>query len=314
LATIANPVKILTSVFSLFLSRPLGARSLLQRFFEVAAELSKTETELTQARAAVNNQPICDKVQAWIAANYDPNSTVKLDGIDNAKAFAFKILSSSSEPHIAPDILEKLNQQQWNNIQKLATVEMKFKDKTTFVEMLGDEHVISLAQEIIEVISIPLVELSSNANMPAILSALFKLLKTCTKIAEEDTPQDKKAEDYVQALTSFEEATFQSLQKVIMADKEDLLERVTMWGSQFFDSSKIIEFDLLALLAPLDEQSKLVIAAEVDAWINFKKKERTMKENFQRNPLHRPNQVVIPKLLCDPFIKAVQKSMEARML
>jgi len=262
----------------------------------------------------VNNQPFCDKVQAWIAANYDSNSTVKLEGIDNAKAFAFKILSSSSEPQFASDVLEKLNQQQWNNIQKLAIVEMKFKDKSTFVEMLGDEQVISLAQEIIEVISIPLVELSSNANMPAILSALFKLLKTCTKIAEEDTPQDKKAEDYIQALSSFEEATFQSLQKVIIADKEDLLERVTMWGSQFFDSSKVIEFNLLALLDPLDEQNKLVIAAEVDAWINFKKKERIMKENFQRNPLHRPSQVAIPKLLCDPFIKAVQKSMEARML
>jgi len=64
----------------------------------------------------------------------------------------------------------------------------------------------------------------------------------------------------------------------------------------------------------LKDEEKLLITAEVDAWINHKRKEKQLRENFQPvSHLQIPTQVSIPKLLITPFINEVTQSLELRI-
>jgi len=321
LFTVTSPVTILSNLFSLFLSKPLGAKSLLQRFVEEGVELEKAQEELDEKRKLLSsNKNIIDKVQAWVAKNYDPIPKVNMhlkekkeEEEKDQKGLVLQVLEDGgTKPEFEPTWTSQLQRDAISAIYKLIKAEMAIKDKTQFVEFLGDDKIITPIKDIIATVCPPLVEISNSANPPKILSAVFKLIRELIVVAQ-NPELIEKSEGYHLALCRFEEVLLPTFQAMIKGDS-GLLGELVMWSTDFFDTRKKMEIDLEKLMEPLKEEDKLLILAEVDVWINFKKKEKQLRDNFQPfSHLHVPNQVIIPRLLIDPFIKWIAPILEKRI-
>jgi len=72
LFTVSSPASVFQKLFSLILTRPLGAKSVFQRFIELTLELQKTEEHLKEKQSTMKNKDVCDKVHNWIETNYTP--------------------------------------------------------------------------------------------------------------------------------------------------------------------------------------------------------------------------------------------------
>jgi len=182
------------------------------------------------------------------------------------------------------------------------------------LEFLGDEKFIGPIRDIIDTVCPPLVEISNSANPPIVLSAIFKLIRELIAVGETpDLDVMKRAEGYHQALCRFEDVLLPTFQAIISADS-GLLSSMVMWATDFFDARKKMEVDLIKMIEPLKEQDKLLISAEVDSWMNYKKKEKQMRDTFQpTSSLRFPQQTVIPKLLVDPFLKWLTPLLNERI-
>ena len=71
-----------------------------------------------------------------------------------------------------------------NAVKVLAILEMRRKDKNKFVELFGDEKLISLVKDFLPFIYEPLHEIYKHADMGIIIDKFFKLWKTSLSIAE----------------------------------------------------------------------------------------------------------------------------------
>src|SRR5690242_11465418 len=69
---ITNPVAIVNNMISLFLAKPLGAKSILQRIFVVMSDINKTEREIQDIKKFLNSKSISTKVDNWVKSNYKP--------------------------------------------------------------------------------------------------------------------------------------------------------------------------------------------------------------------------------------------------
>jgi hypothetical protein len=67
---ITNPVTIVNNMISLFLAKPLGAKSLLQRMFVIMSDLNRTEKEIADLKKHLNSKKISTKIDNWIDAHY----------------------------------------------------------------------------------------------------------------------------------------------------------------------------------------------------------------------------------------------------
>jgi hypothetical protein len=68
----SNPVDILFGLLNLFVSRPFGAKSLLQRFCGILVDMSTTKAKLKEAKWVLGNADIEQKIDEWIKLHYSP--------------------------------------------------------------------------------------------------------------------------------------------------------------------------------------------------------------------------------------------------
>jgi len=248
LFTVTSPVTIISNILSLFLSKPLGAKSLLQRFVEEGIELEKAQEEINEKRKVLNsNKNVIDKVQSWVANCYDPIPNVdvyskqkegRIEEEKDRKGLVLQVLLDvKSKPEFEPNWIAQLQQDAINAIYRLIKAEMAVKDKLRFVEFLGEEKFISPIKDIIATCAPPLVDISNSANPPTVLSAYFKLCRELIAVAESSDDGEKKANGYHEVLCRFEGILLPTIQAVINADS-GLLAELVMWTTDFFDTTK----------------------------------------------------------------------------
>jgi len=141
LFTVTSPVTILSNLFTLFLSKPLGAKSLMQRFIEEGIEMDKALEDLEERRKVLNsNKNVIDKVQNWVTKNYDPIPNVNIhlkekkeEDEKDAKGLVLQVLSDSgTNPIFEPSWTSQLQKEAISAIHKLIKAEMALKEKNQF--------------------------------------------------------------------------------------------------------------------------------------------------------------------------------------
>jgi len=321
--TVANPMTLFKNLITLFVSRPLGAKNIIQRLVEESVEVKKYRNNLEKKKQTLNSPQIVEKVDAWIAQCYDPMSLTfeemeeenKSDNATNRlvhKVLADPVTNPSVSKEVVDEVLSK--KEVVNALNGYIQMAMKIKAKEAFVDMMGDDKFISPLQDVAQIVAPPVVEVIANAELQKLVPGVFHLIKGSIRVAESNVESEKqRAEEYIKELKVFEDMLLPSLQKIITEDKKGTLQDVIMWASEFCDTSSRIEVDLQSLILPLKEEDKLVIMAEIDSWINFKKKERVAKENLQTMTLHPPTQTAIPKLLSKKFLEAVRPGLLRKM-
>eukprot|EP01119_Soliformovum_irregulare_P002018 TRINITY_DN1205_c0_g1_i1.p2 TRINITY_DN1205_c0_g1~~TRINITY_DN1205_c0_g1_i1.p2 ORF type:complete len:575 (+),score=212.98 TRINITY_DN1205_c0_g1_i1:2430-4154(+) len=321
--TIANPMTLFKNLITLFVSRPLGAKNIIQRLVEESVEIKKYRNNLEKKKQTLNSPQIIEKVDAWVAQCYDPMATTfeqmeEENKSENAvNRLVSKVLADPvTNPTIAKEVIDEVlsKKEATNALNTYIHLAMRIKDKEAFVDMMGDDKFISPLQDVAQIVAPPVIEVVANAELQKLVPGIFHLIKGAIRVAEMNVESEKqRADEYIKELKIFEDMLLPSLQKVISEDKKGTLQDVIMWASEFCDESSRIEVDLQNLMASMKEEDKLVIMAEIDSWINFKKKERIAKENLQTVHLHPPSQTAIPKLLGKKFLEAVRPGLMKKM-
>lgn len=132
--------------------------------------------------------------------------------------------------------------------------------------------------------------------------------------------QQDKANPLYQELLKLEDATLNTIQNVLKQEQakdfgKSIVHSVTVWTAGFFDLRTFIEIDLEVLLAKVSEGDKMAIVGEVNQWIAFKKKERSLKEgslsssSLPNGKLRAPAQIFVPKL-CPHFMNLVKEKLD----
>eukprot|EP01114_Cavostelium_apophysatum_P009151 TRINITY_DN22229_c0_g1_i1.p1 TRINITY_DN22229_c0_g1~~TRINITY_DN22229_c0_g1_i1.p1 ORF type:complete len:597 (-),score=163.64 TRINITY_DN22229_c0_g1_i1:72-1862(-) len=326
---ITNPLKMMSSLLSLFFARPLGSRSLLQRMFVVITDISKTESVIKEKRKAVNNSDICKKVTEWIAKNYDPAPFVDMDEDDEdimskvaasrsseAKADGSKrafveqmLLDSTIKPDIPAVFVQNMTEELLANIYQFATLEMRRKDKEQFIDMLGDETFSELVKSILPVFYEPLVEIYAHANMADFLGEVFRMIKRNIEVSDKKVDMETKAQMHSSVMEQFEEKVFQFVKRILQKDKGVINETLT-WIASFFEWNDKQTLRLPDLILELRDDERADVINEIWQWVQYKRRDRHLKDiERKKNTDPPPTQTVLLKLI-PSFTKQVKEILD----
>lgn len=294
--SITNPLKMVDSLLSLFFARPLGAKSLLQRMFRVIVDMNKTTQQLKEIQKEIPWKHVKLGIAKWVELNYIPIPHIGDEDLsDHSEEFGdllqqvlSDIISPSDPPlSIDSDAKEKLT--------TLLQLEMRKKDKQEFIEFLGDEELMKAVKSLMPVLYKPLIEIYSNADIPALNTAFFDMFREALKIMKEDTDQEAKKKQLEKATQVFGEALFVFIQTIVKADKGTLRDLLS-WGLRFFEDQNYLVVDLQSLAATLPKEEQRALKEEITSFLSYQLRKKEAREQGKEKE-ESPSQQTVPKLV-----------------
>jgi hypothetical protein len=157
-------------MIGLFLAKPLGAKNLMQRLFDVMTEISKTEKHLKTLKKHIDDKDIVETINVWVGKHYEPQPVSEDEDIAEASAQVMKkalapVLCDPTNKKIvlAQTDLDAMQEQKLKICFEYYFVRMRLKDKESFVESLGDSEMIEMVKTIVPSLYQPLVAVYSKA-------------------------------------------------------------------------------------------------------------------------------------------------------
>ncbi|RKO96045.1 hypothetical protein CAUPRSCDRAFT_12253, partial [Caulochytrium protostelioides] len=200
-----NPSPFVERVLKLFLWRPLGMQSLLQKLGTIVCAYDQTIAALKVARSKVATNEACYAIESLVAK-------MSLTEMDSAAPQArverllHKINLTATKP---------------NCLFLRLTIRKREKDK--FVEILGDAATTDLIQQIARSLPPMLSELYKAGDLPAIVKELFDLVQACLDaLARYDQPDPdwRAIVDHLHKLVvAFTNRIYPLIRQTMMADK-----------------------------------------------------------------------------------------------
>jgi hypothetical protein len=324
-------MKLSSSLVSLFLARPLGARNLLQRIFEVVTEVSKTNSELENAMKILKNKDYCTRINAWVEKNYEPNlSSAVEEEADSMSSLRTTVDLRTARMEVETALLtapvgnktKTVNVEEVRNLSDEMIVKahivlmlrMRKKDKETFIEIFGQEEMIQLMKEVLPVIYEPLIDVYAHADAGEFFNEFFLLLKSCISIAESKVEELDKLERYSQAFQVFEKAWYQFGHNIISKDK-GTLHSIFKWLFDRFRLSTRFQLNFVAHFETLDKEVQQQVIQELDQLTQFQNIKNHLRQTGQAKvadsmaPPHN-NQAIMHNFR-SIFLQQVEKGLQA---
>eukprot|EP01119_Soliformovum_irregulare_P021849 TRINITY_DN7350_c0_g1_i2.p1 TRINITY_DN7350_c0_g1~~TRINITY_DN7350_c0_g1_i2.p1 ORF type:complete len:525 (+),score=171.24 TRINITY_DN7350_c0_g1_i2:78-1652(+) len=278
---IANPLKMLSSMIGLFLARPLGTKNLLQRMFEIIVDLSKTSSLAKEQRKKISDKHLREKISSWTQSKYEPNPSVSMDDdsdhlklspAERRKYIGDILKDDSLKPKLDHSLVTNLGADQIEILYRSVQLEMRLKDKTEFIELLGDEQILNLIHDLLPALYHPLMEIYSHADIPKLVGDFFEMAHGIIHAMEaKDTNEDQKRASVVKIVDKFQEDLFKFTQQILTKD-EGTIEECVAWAARFFQEDVTMTVDVMEILKGLDESVRYAIAEEVRDWAQLKKR------------------------------------------
>eukprot|EP01116_Phalansterium_solitarium_P008016 TRINITY_DN2118_c0_g1_i1.p1 TRINITY_DN2118_c0_g1~~TRINITY_DN2118_c0_g1_i1.p1 ORF type:complete len:625 (-),score=163.57 TRINITY_DN2118_c0_g1_i1:554-2428(-) len=357
LLNMSNPLKRVSGLLNLFLARPFGARSLLQRMFESIVELPKTENQIYDVKQGLPPTYV-SHVERWVSEAYDPDpsrgdyeddegdaeATRELTAAEREKyaelarkvllwrpageAAAAPVAEEAADPgwvvsltnyylsgwigaapadYPSEDEVMSLSQDELCAVHRLISLEMRLKDKTKFVEIVGDEQLVSLMKSGIPILCEPFVEIYEHSGMADMVMALFEFINSIVQVSKQaGDDADERRRGFHDACRGLGEALYQFNRNVVVNDTSTLKDLID-WGFNFCEKVGEFSLDLDELLRPLSGSNLAAVKSELDQVRAWRKRcDQASRDDAEFNE-QQPATPAIAQLLLPPTLAMVRR-------
>eukprot|EP01113_Clastostelium_recurvatum_P041743 TRINITY_DN6682_c0_g1_i2.p1 TRINITY_DN6682_c0_g1~~TRINITY_DN6682_c0_g1_i2.p1 ORF type:complete len:653 (-),score=223.52 TRINITY_DN6682_c0_g1_i2:35-1993(-) len=343
---ITNPARLLSSMISMFLMRPFGSYNLMQKFSEVVVETKKTDAALRDAQKAaeramgshrvVFRKNVLAKIAQFVNNNYTVYEAGEADdlytkpeteqdlpfnlGQDWRRQILVVICDARTIPELDMSEIQRLTPDQLMALHEVLLLERRRKEKTDFVELLGDQKMTSIVRELLPVIHQPIAVLFCKASIGSHVDHLFKTVKRILKVIDQTEGKKSKVDvrERVERLEDvfrlFMHDVYQFLHHIACTD-DGTLEKSFKWMLSMYNDMQKEDLRIQTLLTNLDSAEADALKAELDSLIRYKewlmevqdeeqdedRSEESAKraEEHAKNKPPRPLLVVMPRLVGD---------------
>lgn len=208
LLTITNPLRLVNGMFSLFLARPFGSRSILQRIMEVVVELSRTKNEMKQMQKTFIKDSNFEKNTAKKIVQYISTYVEQIDfsalfDIADVEEFSSEKIAMEEKRRMMHQISgnntlsNSFNFEMWTaqqielgyNVFRLC---VRWKQKKMLVDLIGQDEIITPLRQLAHVTLAPLMDLYAVGNIGACLTVLSNTVSEIIKAAQLEDMQQKE--------------------------------------------------------------------------------------------------------------------------
>ncbi|KAI8050834.1 hypothetical protein BDF22DRAFT_745025 [Syncephalis plumigaleata] len=263
---ISNPARMAKGVTDLFLARPFGQRSVLQRIIatNVNETLKELDGDIERLEREIGDLAICHKINKYIT---HPKLQYPDDAEMSDDELLMRLLHDNS---IAPELhaiqLERIwpvsngharpNRTLLGKLRKLLTLYLKKHDKETILSLIFEGSTSDLLKDIIAVVYGPLAEVYKAANIGDyimdIAAFVDDLIHTVERMDEWRIHNDGRnpLEPFRALVNRYRGNMYQFLHRLYSRDRHGLFDNVLNWAEtimQFLQSgSGVIDLQAIA--------------------------------------------------------------------
>eukprot|EP01111_Echinosteliopsis_oligospora_P012212 TRINITY_DN4160_c0_g1_i1.p1 TRINITY_DN4160_c0_g1~~TRINITY_DN4160_c0_g1_i1.p1 ORF type:complete len:658 (+),score=177.67 TRINITY_DN4160_c0_g1_i1:210-2183(+) len=300
--SIANPISLMQGLITIFLARPFGARNLVQKFGEQMVEIKRTETLLYKIQKDLENQiyhrkgfkgnfrkHVVAKIERYVEMRADSDDHYDDDDDDDDDEFdeddepdyldivyirkfvAAMLNNDSIEPELDPDDIKKLALEDEVKIYQLFQMKRRYREKQDFVDLLGDEQLISIIKELLPVIHEPMALLFSRANVGHHFDALFKTAKRVIKVTErtKDLTFSARLAEYERVTARFIGDIYLFIQNIAAQDDQTLDETLG-WLMNLLNFTRHKHLDLIPIINSIPPTEQTEVMREINELIAYR--------------------------------------------
>lgn len=286
-----NTTKLVNGLLNLFTARPFGAKSLLMKQGGVMVELKRTTLLLKDKKKIAQDQlkrfcfskEIFRIFEDYVERDGFGNHIIESGTEDtnvNGRLFTDQILGRVlAESRFPADQLRQLTAADFSALREWLVVEVRLKEKSDFVNLLGSEEIVSMLRELLPVVYEPLITLFAKADAGSHFVRMFRLVKRMVLVGKK--LQNEKVEDielrakmYKEILDQFTLDLWDFMRSAAKADFEGerVLEKCLEWYVhmlQFVHRRETL--DVQSLLAAVDPATLEDITKELDGEVRYTK-------------------------------------------
>ncbi|GAA5893081.1 hypothetical protein JCM5296_003068 [Sporobolomyces johnsonii] len=303
---ISNPVAMVRSVLDLFLARPFGSTSLLQKMFSsgLSDEVKDLKEDAEMVARKIGDDRLCEKVRQYINLDKESQDEMRADAAAENLDIMTVILRSPSQPRLDARTMQRLahcavaydeykyhrdhlsdpdedegpdNDEAWlyEDLHVYRRVMTKARDKEQLIELIFEGSTSELLKDIVTIFYEPLAKVYKAANIADSLSDLQTFLNDLIKTVEyaEDAnlvdPQ-RTVQIFVD-LVARHEARFYNFVHQVHSKGEGLFDNLMAWIELFinFVRDGLPSPISLDFLLPVGGQEREAVLQEVDAIVEY---------------------------------------------
>jgi len=307
---ISNPVAMIRGVLDLFLARPFGATSLVQRMFSsgLYEEIREFKEDLEKVAAKIGDQRLCEKVKTFVEAPREIQEFFESDAKSENIDLIAVILRSPEGPHLdkatyqriqrASQAYEKYkayrdglddpaldegpdNDDAWllEDLNVYMKLLRRCRDKEQLVELIFEGTTSELLKDIVTIFYAPLMQVYKAANISDSLIDLQKFIDDLIRTVERaDEVAVRDAQSIVQTfvdLVGRHEGAFYNFVHQVHSKGAGLFDGLMHWIEllvNFVRQGLTNTISLEALLPHPDTSDRLALMKEIDEIIEYHRK------------------------------------------
>ncbi|KAI9591969.1 hypothetical protein BDF19DRAFT_453198 [Syncephalis fuscata] len=305
---ISNPARMAKGVTDLFLARPFGQRSVLQRIIatNINDSLRELETDIEKLEREIGDLAICHKIEKYI--NH-PNTQYTDDHDMSDDELLMRLLHDNS---IAPQLhqiqLERIWPTNQPNIQpnrvllyrlhKLLTLYLKKHDKEAMLNVLFEGSTSDLLKDIIAVVYGPLAEVYKAANIgdyimdiAAFINDLISTVEHMDEWRMHNTGRNP-LEPFRALVDRYKNNMYQFLHRLYARDRHGLFDNILNWAEtvmQFLRSGGgAIDLQAVVAETTVTDEDRLMLKDDLAHLANYRievkeRHRRKLKARLQVN-------------------------------
>ena len=272
---ISNPVAMIRAALDLFMARPFGSASLLQRMFSsgIEGEVRELKEDIFKVQAKVEDDALCERVHRFVNSSRD----VQLKARKEAREEKIDVLTvimrdPKGMPQLTPQALQRIhrasikhkeytdwvatladpeeddegpdNDDAWlyEDLHVLMRMYMRLRDKEQFLELIFEGNTSDLLKDIVTIFYEPLAKVYKAANIADSLYDLQMFIADLIKTVEAaESGVTAASSDPQRTVTIFmdlvqrHEANFYHFVHSVHSKGEDLFDGLMQWIELFLN-------------------------------------------------------------------------------
>ncbi|GAA6024973.1 hypothetical protein JCM10207_008123 [Rhodosporidiobolus poonsookiae] len=306
---ISNPVSMIRSVLDLFLARPFGSTSLLQKMFTsgLGDEVKDLRDDAELVARKINDDRLCEKVRLYVNASREEQDELRLEASAEHVDIMTVILRSPTGPRLDPRMMQYLarcavaydlykeqrdalddpdedegpdNDEAWlyEDLHVYRRLITKARDKEQLMELIFEGSTSELLKDIVTIFYEPLAKVYKAANIADSLSDLQAfindLIKTVEFAEEANLTEPQRTVQIFVDLVARHEGRFYHFVHQVHSKGEGLFDNLMSWIELFinFVRDGLPSPVSLDFLLPAGGKDRKEVLAEVDALIEYHRK------------------------------------------
>ncbi|CAH7682702.1 hypothetical protein BY996DRAFT_6432492 [Phakopsora pachyrhizi] len=307
---ISNPVAMIRGILDLFLARPFGTSSLIQRMFTsgLYEEIGELKEDSEKVAAKIGDERMCERVRIYIEAPREIQEVYELDSKSENLDIMTVILRSPSGPKLDSATIQRIHRAAKSydiykayrdNLEDLSMNEgpdnddawlfedlhvyMKLlrrcRDKEQLIELIFEGTTSELLKDIVTIFYSPLMQVYKAANVSDSLADLQKfiddLIKTVEKAEEVQSRDSQKVVQTFVDLVARHEGAFYEFVHQVHSKGAGLFDGLMHWIELFVNFvrqglSKKVSLE--TLLPHPETEERLELMKEIDSIVDYHRK------------------------------------------